>query len=350
MTSATMNSVTTTFAYRGDGLRDSRTTGANTTTFTWDIAAGLPVVIDDGARYVYGAGLEAQVSGSNTYYYLADGLGSTMKTVDASGNVVNSYTYDVYGKKTSSTGTQANEFDFAGQQTDPTGLQYLRARYMDPETGIFLSRDPLAIIPGWRMAPYSYASDSPTMMTDPIGLCPWGVPQKACDAGSKVKDGAKAVGGGLIDGGGKVVAGVASAAKGAATWFVSDYHWADVAAVAGTVALATALVLASGGTASPLAIGLLATTGLSLQGVGLIGLAAQGADCKQNGGLSACGGFLVGLAATIAGPFGALSSLLDDAINGIDWAQLILGLIPDRRQDNDAENFGGGEKYAEPIH
>jgi RHS repeat-associated protein len=170
MTSATVNSVTTTFAYRGDGLRDSRTTGANTTTFTWDIAAGLPVVIDDGARYVYGAGLESQVSGSSTYYYLADGLGSTMNTVDASGNVVNSYTYDVYGKKTTSSGSQSNEFDFAGQQTDPTGLQYLRARYMDPETGVFLSREPLGISPTWLANHYGYVGANPAAMVDPSGL------------------------------------------------------------------------------------------------------------------------------------------------------------------------------------
>ncbi|MGE0600435.1 MAG: hypothetical protein AB7J35_14890 [Dehalococcoidia bacterium] len=57
MISATVNSVTTTFAYRGDGLRDSRTVGMSTTTFTWDIAGGLPVVLDDGNQYVYGAGL-----------------------------------------------------------------------------------------------------------------------------------------------------------------------------------------------------------------------------------------------------------------------------------------------------
>ena len=122
-----------------------------TKTFTWDVAGGLPVVLDDGAKYVYGAGLISQTSGANTYYYLSDGLGSTMKTVDATGTVVNGYTYDVYGKKTSSTGSQPNEFDFAGQQTDPTGLQYLRARYYDPETGGFVSRDPMAASPGRGM-------------------------------------------------------------------------------------------------------------------------------------------------------------------------------------------------------
>ena len=31
------------------------------------------------------------------YYYLADGLGSTMAVVNASGVVQDSYTYDVYG-------------------------------------------------------------------------------------------------------------------------------------------------------------------------------------------------------------------------------------------------------------
>ena len=172
MTSATVNSSTTTFAYRGDGLRNSRTMGGVTTTFTWDIAGGLPVVLDDGARYVYGAGLVSQTSGVNTYYYLADGLGSTMKTVDATGAVVNGYTYDIYGKKTSSTGSQANEFDFAGQQTDLTGLQYLRARYYDPETGTFASREPMAIAPGWGGNGTSYAGAHPARYVDPTGLFP----------------------------------------------------------------------------------------------------------------------------------------------------------------------------------
>lgn len=78
------------------------------------------------------------------HYYLADGLGSTMVLpaagrMDAAGDVENGYTYDPsregYGEPTV-TGSLANEFDFAGQQTDgSTGLQYLRARYYDPATG-----------------------------------------------------------------------------------------------------------------------------------------------------------------------------------------------------------------------
>jgi RHS repeat-associated protein len=122
---------------------DSRTVGMTTTQFAWDINGGVPVVLDDGSQYLYGAGLSAMKQSGSWFYYLADGLGSTMAIVDADGDVQNGYTYDVYGEPTV-TGSLANEFDFAGQQTDgSTGLQYLRARYYDPGTGMFLSREPL---------------------------------------------------------------------------------------------------------------------------------------------------------------------------------------------------------------
>ncbi len=111
-----------------------------------DIASGMPMLLDDGdARYVYGvAGCVSQIDLTDTYYYLGDGLGSTMKTTDDDGDVVNAYEYDVYGNITTSSGGQANEFEFAGEQTGPNDLQYLRARYYDPTAGTFASRDPLS--------------------------------------------------------------------------------------------------------------------------------------------------------------------------------------------------------------
>ncbi|MGE0570005.1 MAG: RHS repeat domain-containing protein [Dehalococcoidia bacterium] len=110
------------------------------------------------------------------YSFLADGLGSTMAIIDDAGAVQNSYTYDVYGEA-AVTGSLQNEFDFAGQQTDgDTGLQYLRARYMDPETGVFFSRDPLAAMPSWLGSHFGYASGNPAMATDPTGLCDDGSP------------------------------------------------------------------------------------------------------------------------------------------------------------------------------
>lgn len=168
-----MAGVTTTFAYRADGLRNSRTVGGVTRTFTWDLARDVPVVLDDGQlRYVYGpTGLLSQHTASTAQYYLADGLGSTLKIVDAAGNVVQSYTYDVYGKVTAQSGGQVNDFQFAGQQTDgSTGLQYLRNRYYDPATGRFISRDPMESGPGWSRNPFAYAGGNPANATDPMGL------------------------------------------------------------------------------------------------------------------------------------------------------------------------------------
>ena len=66
----------------------------------------MPVVIDHGNQHVCGAALLSQIAPTDTYYYLADGLGSTMKTVDSSGVVVNQYEYDVYGTLRSSSGSQ----------------------------------------------------------------------------------------------------------------------------------------------------------------------------------------------------------------------------------------------------
>ena len=142
-----------------------------TTTFTWDINAGLPVVLDDGSQYLYGAGLSGMKQGSDWFYYLADGLGSTIAIVDADGDVENGYTYDIYGESTVS-GSLSNEFDFAGQQTDATGLQYLRARYYDLETGTFLSREPLERLPGWTGNALGYAGANPSRYFDPSGFVP----------------------------------------------------------------------------------------------------------------------------------------------------------------------------------
>ncbi|MBN9494752.1 hypothetical protein J0H33_15625, partial [bacterium] len=169
----TLDSRRNAVTYSGGGLRQSSTTGGTTTDYTWDINRSLPEVLRDGtSQYIYGLGGTplAQVSATGTAYYLADGLGSTMATTDASGNVVNTYTYHPYGATSSSTGSQPNPFQFAGQQTDPTGLQYLRARYYDPATGTFLSSDPLGLSPSWPGSPYVYANGNPALLIDPYGL------------------------------------------------------------------------------------------------------------------------------------------------------------------------------------
>jgi RHS repeat-associated protein len=192
MTSATVNSVTTTFAYRGDGLRDSRTTGANTTTYTWDVAAGLPSLISDGSNsFVWGVGPVSQVTSAGTYYYLEDALGSTVKLVDSSGSEVASYVYDVFGSITSVSGSVSAELTFGNQQIDAsTGLLFLQARYYDTTTGSFASRDPLATSAFRTESIFAYAGSNPVMYLDPTGLdkCSWRDPWECMVEGARWVD------------------------------------------------------------------------------------------------------------------------------------------------------------------
>jgi RHS repeat-associated protein len=143
-----------------------------TTYFTWDVNWSIPQVVDDETyQYVYGLGRIAQVGSGATFYYLTDGLGSTMALTDEAGDVDTTWDYDVFGAVRGLTGSQPNDFSFAGEQVDgSTGLQYLRARYYDPEVGRFISADPLHSMPGWQANRYNYAAGNPIFYTDPLGL------------------------------------------------------------------------------------------------------------------------------------------------------------------------------------
>ena len=177
------------YGYDGAGLRMSRTVGGVAAQFTWDEAQGLPLLLQEGStRYVDGPNglpIEQVDSSGNMRYYLHDGLGSVKGLLDPSGTLTDSYSYDALGARTAVTGSLADTpFGYAGQYTDAeTGFQYLRARYYDPATGQFLSRDPLALPTGH---PYAYAAGDPTDLSDPSGLCPSLVPDVVCGAVSGV--------------------------------------------------------------------------------------------------------------------------------------------------------------------
>jgi RHS repeat-associated protein len=153
----------------------SKTVNGSTTKGVWNLAEGLPAIVQDGStKYITGPGglpIE-QVAGDGTVlYYLQDQLGSTRGLTDSSGTLVGTFSYDAYGNVTSSTGTATTPFGYAGQYTDSeSGLQYLRARYYDPQTAQFLSVDPLV---GLTQQPYGYAGLDPMNEVDPTGE--WGV-------------------------------------------------------------------------------------------------------------------------------------------------------------------------------
>ena len=167
-----------TYGYDGDGLRQSTIISGTTAAYTWDQSGSLPLLLLAGTTsYIDGPDGHPieQIDGSgNVSYYLYDQLGNLRGLVNTSGSVTNSYAYDAYGTRTAATGsTSATPFGFAGEYSDAeTGFEYLQARYYDPNSGEFLTPDPLQDITG---QPYAYAGDDPLSATDAAGLCPQNV-------------------------------------------------------------------------------------------------------------------------------------------------------------------------------
>jgi len=167
---------TSSYTYDGTGLRMSKSTTDGPAEFSWDRSGGLPLLLaeSNGASevvWVYGPGgvpLE-QVSPNGVVWFLHhDQVGSIRAITSSSGWELAEFTYDPYGNVTHATGTARSPFGYAGQYTDfETGFQYLRARFYDPATGVFLSRDPIESL---TREPYGYVGNNPLNYTDPSGL------------------------------------------------------------------------------------------------------------------------------------------------------------------------------------
>jgi RHS repeat-associated protein len=160
------------YAYDGTGLRMSKTMAATTRRFAWDRAAGL--ALSDGERsFVYGPGglplEQVDAAGAVTWFH-HDQLGSTRLLTDNAGLAAGAFTYDAHGILTGRSGSATTPLGYAGEYTDAeTGFTYLRARYYEPATGQFLSRDPLVALTG---SAYGYVGGNPLNGIDPTGLDP----------------------------------------------------------------------------------------------------------------------------------------------------------------------------------
>jgi RHS repeat-associated protein len=162
----------TTYSYDGDGLRATTTAAGQTASYVWQTNGSLPLLLTDGTiNYIYdSAGLPIeQISASGAVlYYHHDQAGSTRLLTSPSGAVAATYTYDPFGGLISQTGATDTPLRWAGQYQDSTdSIYYLRARYYDPASAQFLTRDPLEAITG---SPYGYAADNPVTASDPTGL------------------------------------------------------------------------------------------------------------------------------------------------------------------------------------
>jgi RHS repeat-associated protein len=112
---------------------------------------------------------------------LADPLGSGVAVVDEDGLLLHQTRFKPFGAPDGNpyhAPNTANEPQlrrlFAGHsEQKETQLTYMNARWHDPETGIFLSVDPVAASASdpQSLNGYAYARNNPVNLTDPNGMC-----------------------------------------------------------------------------------------------------------------------------------------------------------------------------------
>ena len=194
------------YRYNGDNLMVERTEGGVTTRYYYDdrakivaegkVEANGSVTIT--ASYVhddYGKLLARQVPGQGMQYYVSNGHGDITEIRDAQGNVLNRYTYDIWGNPLVQEERVPNIFRYSGEYWDAaTNLQYLRARWYDPSVGRFINEDTYEgeIKNPLSLNLYTYVENNPLTKVDPSGnsatnLCMYSFEFNCFSAGTKVQ-------------------------------------------------------------------------------------------------------------------------------------------------------------------
>jgi len=167
-----------TVAYCATGLRRTRQDGSGTVKYLWDGQAPLMETDGDGtttARYTgapdtYGL-LVSQRRGNASRFFHPNDLGTFDTVTDADAATTDTYVLDAWGVQHAATGSTVNAFRYIGAlgyYTEPDlGVHYVRARWLRPATGSWLTVDPVET----RMR-YGYGRLRPTGLVDPGGLLP----------------------------------------------------------------------------------------------------------------------------------------------------------------------------------
>jgi RHS repeat-associated protein len=177
--------------YNALGDLVTRAEGGNTNRYFYNYAIGhRPIVAerDDNAGqfkriYVWTpTGLLLYIinlPGNTVSYPHFDRVGSTLALTDEAGVVTDAYAYDAFGRVLAESGSNEQPFLFVGRsgvRREPAGnLWHMRARYYDPQSERFLSRESLwpLIEDPKKLNPYQYALLNPVRFIDPAGTTEW---------------------------------------------------------------------------------------------------------------------------------------------------------------------------------
>jgi len=181
---------TYTAAYTGDGLRalklytDSSTNSSRSIYYLYD--GDKPVCELDSTATVkmlntFGSnGLVSRRGRVSGLFYTFDMSGNVAQRLDSTGNINSTDLCSGFGQR------QTNIYDRSGQQrttsaydvfgfsgqwgayTEETSLVLMTHRYYDPQSGRFLTRDPISYKGGINL--YGYCQNDPSNQNDPLGL------------------------------------------------------------------------------------------------------------------------------------------------------------------------------------
>ena len=175
----TDGSHTETYTYDAEGVRRSKKNETENLLFISDTTGSLSQTLaeTDGkenliAAYTMADVLISQTRNGETSYYLYDGHGDVRALLNEAGRITDRYRYNAYGELVEQTGDTENHYLYTGEYYDGTSnLYYLRARYMNPSTGTFISMDTYegSIYDPDTLHKYLYANGNPVTYSDPSG-------------------------------------------------------------------------------------------------------------------------------------------------------------------------------------
>jgi len=176
------------YAYDALGRRAHTVSRGSTNWYVYDGPHVIAETDDSGVlrkSYVWGPGIDNLLAfteytngETNTYFCLTDHIGTVHALANESGEIVESYRYDAWGRVLGvydATRTPldrsavGNHYLWQGRWYSwDTELYYFRARWYDPITGRWLSKDPIGIAGGLNQ--YVFCGDNPVNFRDPWGL------------------------------------------------------------------------------------------------------------------------------------------------------------------------------------
>ncbi|MEV5831528.1 RHS repeat-associated core domain-containing protein [Spirillospora sp. NPDC052242] len=183
----TENGNDVTYIYDADGNRLIRKDPTGTTLYLPDgteLHAPAGSTTATGTRYYTFAGqtVAMRTSDGTVTYMTGDHQGTAQLAIDATTQQLTTRRFTPFGiiRGLDEDATWPSDKGFLGGTQEPTGLTHLGAREYDPETGRFISVDPVMNLGDQQSYNgYAYAENSPVTYSDPtgrtkcdVGVCP----------------------------------------------------------------------------------------------------------------------------------------------------------------------------------